>query len=55
MAFLRSTSPPMARPRCAASEVWLRHPAMGDYQAWAELRAMSRAAPDRLGAAMGAR
>jgi len=42
MAFLRSTSPTDGEAEILGQEVVLRHPAMGDYQAWAELRAMSR-------------
>ena len=42
MAFLRSTSPTDGEAEILGQEVLLRHPAMGDYQAWAELRAMSR-------------
>ena len=55
MAFLRSTSPADGEAELHGKQVLLRHPAMGDYQAWAELRARSRPASDRLGAAMGAR
>ena len=42
MAFLRSTSPGDGEAEIHGQQVLLRHPAMGDYQAWAELRAMSR-------------
>ena len=42
MAFLRSTSPTDGEAEILGQEVLLRHPTMGDYQAWAELRAMSR-------------
>ena len=42
MAFLRSTSGIDAEAEVHGQEVSLRHPAMGDYAAWAELRAMSR-------------
>src|ERR1700674_4086797 len=42
MAFLRSTSPTDGEAEIHGQEVLQRHPAMGDYQAWAELRAMSR-------------
>jgi ribosomal-protein-alanine N-acetyltransferase len=42
MAFLRSTSPADGEAEIHGQHVLLRHPAMGDYQAWAELRAMSR-------------
>jgi len=42
MAFLRSTSGIDAEAEVHGREVFLRHPAMGDYSAWAELRAMSR-------------
>src|SRR6478752_8108264 len=42
MAFLRSTSPTDGEAEILGQDVLLRHPAMGDYQAWAELRAMSR-------------
>jgi ribosomal-protein-alanine N-acetyltransferase len=42
MAFLRSTSGIDAEAEVRGQEVSLRHPAMGDYAAWAELRAMSR-------------
>lgn len=42
MAFLRSTSPGDGEAEIHGQEVLLRHPVMGDYQAWAELRAMSR-------------
>ena len=42
MAFLRSTSPADGEAEIHGQEVLLRHPVMGDYQAWAELRAMSR-------------
>ena len=55
MAFLRSTADIDAEAEIHGREVFLRHPAMGDYSAWAELRAHEPAASDRLGAAMGAR
>jgi ribosomal-protein-alanine N-acetyltransferase len=42
MAFLRSTSGIDAEAEVHGQGVFLRHPAMGDYSAWAELRAMSR-------------
>jgi ribosomal-protein-alanine N-acetyltransferase len=42
MAFLRSTSGIDGEAEVHGREVSLRHPAMGDYSAWAELRAMSR-------------
>ena len=42
MAFLRSTSGIDAEAEIHGQEVFLRHPTMGDYGAWAELRAMSR-------------
>jgi len=42
MAFLRSTSGIDAEAEIHGQAVFLRHPAMGDYSAWAELRAMSR-------------
>lgn len=42
MAFLRSTSGIDAEAEVHGQEVFLRHPTMGDYAAWAELRAMSR-------------
>ena len=42
MAFLRSTSGIDAEAEVHGRHVFLRHPAMGDYSAWAELRAMSR-------------
>jgi [ribosomal protein S5]-alanine N-acetyltransferase len=42
MAFLRSQSGPDAEAEIRGQEVFLRHPAMSDYAAWAELRAMSR-------------
>src|SRR5437867_2546250 len=41
MAFLRSSGID-AEAEVHGREVFLRHPAMGDYAAWAELRAMSR-------------
>jgi ribosomal-protein-alanine N-acetyltransferase len=41
MAFLRSTGVE-AEAEVHGREVFLRHPVMGDYAAWAELRAMSR-------------
>jgi ribosomal-protein-alanine N-acetyltransferase len=42
MAFLRSTSAIEAEAEIHGRDVFLRHPAMGDYSAWAELRAASR-------------
>lgn len=42
MAFLRSTSGVDPDAEVHGREVFLRHPAMGDYAAWAELRALSR-------------
>jgi [ribosomal protein S5]-alanine N-acetyltransferase len=42
MAFLRSTSGIDPDAEIHGEKVYLRHPAMGDYPAWAELRAMSR-------------
>jgi ribosomal-protein-alanine N-acetyltransferase len=42
MAFLRSTSGIDGEAEVHGREVSLRHPTMGDYSAWAELRAMSR-------------
>ena len=42
MAFLRSTSGIDAEAEVHGQGVFLRHPAMGYYSAWAELRAMSR-------------
>ena len=42
MAFLRSSSGIDAEAEVHGQEVLLRYPAMGDYVAWAELRAMSR-------------
>jgi [ribosomal protein S5]-alanine N-acetyltransferase len=42
MAFLRSTSPGDGEAELHGQAVVLRHPAMGDYLAWAQLRAMSR-------------
>jgi [ribosomal protein S5]-alanine N-acetyltransferase len=42
MAFLRSSSPSDGESEIIGQGVLLRHPAMGDYQAWAELRAKSR-------------
>lgn len=42
MAFLRSSSPSDGESEVFGQGVLLRHPAMGDYQAWAELRAKSR-------------
>jgi [ribosomal protein S5]-alanine N-acetyltransferase len=42
MAFLRSTSPIDAEAEVHGREVFLRQPAMGDYPAWAQLRAASR-------------
>lgn len=42
MAFLRSGLVPEGALPLEGSGVWLRAPAMGDYVAWAELRALSR-------------
>jgi [ribosomal protein S5]-alanine N-acetyltransferase len=42
MAFLRSQSGLDVDAEIHGQQVFLRHPAMGDYAAWAELRAMSR-------------
>src|SRR5262245_30956495 len=42
MAFLRATSAIDAEAEIHGREVFLRHPAMSDYSAWAELRAASR-------------
>ena len=42
MAFLRVTSAIDAEAEIHGRDVFLRHPAMGDYSAWAELRAASR-------------
>src|SRR6476646_4860281 len=42
MAFLRSTSGIDPEAEVHGQEVFLRHPAMGDYAAWAQLRARSR-------------
>lgn len=42
MAFLRSTQGIDAEAEIHGRQVLLRHPAMGDYGAWAELRAVSR-------------
>ncbi len=42
MAFLRSVAPPDAGPLVNGDRVYLRTPQMGDYPAWAELRAQSR-------------
>jgi len=42
MAFLRSTQGIDAEAEIHGRQVFLRHPAMGDYVAWAELRAVSR-------------
>ncbi len=42
MAFLRSQSALDAEAEIHGRKVYLRHPAMGDYVPWAELRAMSR-------------
>jgi ribosomal-protein-alanine N-acetyltransferase len=42
MAFLRSSSGIDADAEVHGRELFLRHPAMGDYAAWAELRALSR-------------
>jgi ribosomal-protein-alanine N-acetyltransferase len=42
MAFLRSTSGVDPDAEVHGRQVFLRHPAMGDYAAWAELRALSR-------------
>src|SRR5581483_8002132 len=43
MAFLRSTSAIDAEAEVHGQQVILRHPTMGDYSEWAELRALSRA------------
>jgi [ribosomal protein S5]-alanine N-acetyltransferase len=43
MAFLRSSSGADGEIDIRGRQVYLRYPAMGDYGAWAELRAMSRA------------
>jgi ribosomal-protein-alanine N-acetyltransferase len=43
MAFLRSTSAIDAEAEVHGQQVILRHPTMGDYSDWAELRALSRA------------
>jgi ribosomal-protein-alanine N-acetyltransferase len=42
MAFLRSSSGIDPDAEVHGRELYLRHPAMGDYAAWAELRALSR-------------
>jgi ribosomal-protein-alanine N-acetyltransferase len=42
MAFLRATSAIDAEAEIHGRDVFLRHPAMGDYSAWAELWAASR-------------
>jgi [ribosomal protein S5]-alanine N-acetyltransferase len=42
MAFLRSSSGVDAEVEVHGQHVYLRHPSMGDYVAWAELRAASR-------------
>jgi ribosomal-protein-alanine N-acetyltransferase len=42
MAFLRSSSGIDPDAEVHGRELFLRHPAMGDYAAWAELRALSR-------------
>jgi [ribosomal protein S5]-alanine N-acetyltransferase len=42
MAFLRSSSAPESAITVRGRGVWLRAPMMGDYAAWAELRALSR-------------
>ncbi len=42
MAFLRSSTRPEVPSLLQGSRVWLRQPQIGDYVAWAELRAMSR-------------
>ena len=42
MAFLRSSSGIDADAEVHGRQLFLRHPAMGDYAAWAELRALSR-------------
>jgi [ribosomal protein S5]-alanine N-acetyltransferase len=42
MAFLRSPTGVDAEAEVHGQEVYLRHPTMSDYPAWAELRAMSR-------------
>jgi ribosomal-protein-alanine N-acetyltransferase len=43
MAFLRPTLVAEPDPEIRGGRVYLRHPAMQDYAAWAELRAQSRA------------
>jgi len=43
MAFLRSTPIVDPETELRGARVYLRHPAMPDYAAWAELRALSRA------------
>jgi len=43
MAFLRSSTSQEATPLVRGEIVWLRPPLLGDYAAWAELRAQSRA------------
>ena len=42
MAFSRSTTLPDVDAEIRGQEVYLRPPSMGDYSAWAELRALSR-------------
>jgi [ribosomal protein S5]-alanine N-acetyltransferase len=42
MAFLRSTSGVDPDAELHGRQVFLRHPVMGDYSAWAQLRAVSR-------------
>jgi [ribosomal protein S5]-alanine N-acetyltransferase len=42
MAFLRSSSGVDPDAEVHGQQVFLRHPAMGDYAAWAQLRAVSR-------------
>ena len=42
MAFLKSSSPSDGESEIVGQGVLLRHPGMGDYSAWAELRAKSR-------------
>jgi len=42
MAFLRVPTGADGEAEVHGQQIYLRHPAMGDYAAWAELRAMSR-------------
>jgi [ribosomal protein S5]-alanine N-acetyltransferase len=42
MAFLKSSSRQDPEAEIHGTQVFLRHPAMGDYAAWAQLRALSR-------------